>query len=81
METVLISLLPYIIGIAVSPIQIIISLLLLLILIRILMPERSKYFLTNLSGWLTQHSRSITIAVAIVFGLYFLRSGISGLLA
>lgn len=57
------------------------SLLMLPILIRILMPTRSKYLLTQLSVWLTQNSRPITIVVSIVFGLFFLHSGITGLLS
>lgn len=57
------------------------SLLLLPILMRIFIPKRSADVLSNFSGWLTQNSRSITIVVSIVFGLFFLHSGISGLLA
>jgi hypothetical protein len=57
------------------------SLLLLPILVRILIPERSKYLLTQLSGWLTKNSRPITIGVSLVFGLFFLHSGITGLLS
>jgi hypothetical protein len=57
------------------------SLLLLPIMIRILVPERSKILLADLSGWLTQNSRPITIVVSLVFGLLFLYSGISGLLS
>jgi hypothetical protein len=56
------------------------SLLLLPILLRILMPDRSKSFLVQLSDWLTRNSRPITIAVSVIFGLFFLHSGISGLL-
>lgn len=57
------------------------SLLLLPILARILMPERSKHSLAKLSAWLTSNNRPITIVVSIVFGLFFLRSGIGGLLS
>lgn len=57
------------------------SLLLLPILARILLPERSQSVLTQLSAGLTRHSRPITIAVSLVFGLFFLQSGISGLRA
>ncbi|WP_088889908.1 GAP family protein [Leptolyngbya ohadii] len=53
---------------------------LLPILIRILIAERSKHLLTNLSNWLTRNERPITIVVSTVFGLYFLYSGITGLL-
>ncbi|WP_088891799.1 GAP family protein [Leptolyngbya ohadii] len=57
------------------------SLLILPILVRILMPERSQHSLAKLSVWLTHNSRPITVIVSIVFGLFFLKSGISGLLA
>ncbi|RUR85875.1 GAP family protein [Chlorogloeopsis fritschii PCC 9212] len=57
------------------------SLLLIPILARILIPERSKYLLTELSAWLTKNSRPITIVVSLVFGLFFLHSGISGLVS
>jgi hypothetical protein len=57
------------------------SLLLLPILARILIPERSKHLLAEFSAWLTQNSRPITIIVSLIFGLFFLSSGISGLLA
>jgi hypothetical protein len=56
------------------------SLLLLPIVIRIFIPERSKILLTNLSAWLTKNSRPISIVVSLVFGLLFLHSGIKGLL-
>jgi threonine/homoserine/homoserine lactone efflux protein len=57
------------------------SLLFFPILMRIFIPERSKLILTKLSIWLTGNNRPITIAVSLVFGLLFLRSGISGLLS
>ncbi len=57
------------------------SLLLLPIVARILIPKRSKSLLTNLSAWLTRNSRPITIIVSLIFGLFFLQSGISGLLS
>jgi len=57
------------------------SLLLIPILIRILIPARSKHVLAKLSAWLTQNSRPITITVSLIFGLFFLHSGITGLLA
>lgn len=55
------------------------SLLLLPILIRIFLPNRSKSFLAELSAWLNRNSRPIVIVVSVVFGLFFLHSGISGL--
>lgn len=57
------------------------SLLLLPILLRILMPKQSRSTLTQLSDWLTQNNRSIVIIVSFVFGLFFLHSGVSGLLS
>ncbi|WP_416665987.1 GAP family protein [Egbenema bharatensis] len=56
------------------------SLLLLPILLRIVIPERSKHLLAKLSAWLTQNSRPVTIMVSLIFGLFFLQSGITGLL-
>jgi hypothetical protein len=56
------------------------SLLLLPILMRILLPERSKLILTGASAWLTRNSRPITISVSLIFGLWFLFSGIKGLI-
>lgn len=57
------------------------SLLLLPIVARIIFPERSKYLLSELSAWLSKYSRPIAIVVSLVFGLFFLQSGIRGLLA
>jgi hypothetical protein len=56
------------------------SLLLIPILIRILMPKRSQSMLADFSDWLAQNNRSIVMVVSLVFGLYFLYSGVSGLL-
>ncbi|OKH33674.1 hypothetical protein NIES2119_22370 [[Phormidium ambiguum] IAM M-71] len=56
------------------------SLLLLPILIRILLPQKSKSLLARISDWLTKNNRSIVIVVSLVFGLLFLKSGITGLL-
>jgi len=56
------------------------SLLLLPILIRILLPQKSKSLLEKISNWLTKNNRSIVIFVSLVFGLLFLKSGITGLL-
>ncbi|MGQ9871367.1 GAP family protein [Leptodesmis sp.] len=55
------------------------SLLLLPILLRIVVPKRSKSTLNQLSEWLNRNSRPITILVSLVFGLWFLYSGIRGL--
>ena len=56
------------------------SLLLIPILIRILIPARSQSILDGLSDWLAKNNRSIVMVVSLVFGLYFLYLGISGLL-
>ena len=55
------------------------SLLLIPILVRIILPGRSKAFLDGTSDWLTQHNRVIVIVVSLVFGLLFLYQGASGL--
>lgn len=56
------------------------SLLLLPILIRIFLPQKSKSLLDRISAWLTKNNRSIVMVVSLVFGLLFLKSGITGLL-
>jgi hypothetical protein len=56
------------------------SLLLLLILIRVLAPKRAGSLLEELSAWLTKNNRPIVITVSLVFGLFFLYTGFSGLL-
>lgn len=56
------------------------SLLLLLIVIQIVIPERSKILLEDLSVWLTRYNRLIMISVSLVFGLMFFYQGVSGLL-
>jgi hypothetical protein len=56
------------------------SLLLLPILVRILRPQRSQATLNRISAWLTKNNRPIVTAVSLVFGLWFLYSGVSGLL-
>ena len=56
------------------------SLLLLTILFRVIIPEKSKTFLEQASAWLTHYNRPIVILVSLVFGLFFLYQGASGLL-
>jgi len=56
------------------------SLLLLPILIRIVVPAKSKSLLEATSAWLTRYNRPIVIVVSLVFGLLFLYQGASGLL-
>ncbi len=55
------------------------SLLLLPILLRMFAPKRSRTTLNQMSEWLNQNSRPITIISSLVFGLWFLYAGISGL--
>jgi len=56
------------------------ALLLIPIVIRIVTPTKSKAILTQLSDWLTTNNRPIAIGVSLVFGAFFLYSGISGFL-
>lgn len=56
------------------------SLLLLFLLIRILLPERSRSLLDEVSAWLTRYNRQIIMIVSLVFGLLFFYQGVSGLL-
>jgi hypothetical protein len=56
------------------------ALLLIPILMRILMPARSQSMLDDLANWLAKNNRLIVVVVSLVFGLYFLYLGISGLL-
>lgn len=56
------------------------SLLLLPILIRILLPARSKSVLDAVSAWLTKNNRPIVIVVSLIFGLLFFYSGLTGLI-
>jgi hypothetical protein len=45
------------------------------------MPERAAKSLDAMSAWLIKHNRTLTIAISLVFGLYFLVKGIARLLA
>lgn len=54
------------------------SLLILPILMRLILPERSQAWLGSLSDWLEAHNRQIMIVVSLIFGLLFLYKGISG---
>lgn len=56
------------------------SLLLLAILFRVVMPERSITLLEQASTWLTRYNRPIVMVVSLVFGLLFLYQGAVGLL-
>lgn len=54
------------------------SLLLLPILIRILLPQRSVSILETISNWLERNNRPIVIAVSLIFGILFLYQGVTG---
>jgi len=56
------------------------SLLILAIVVRVIIPERSKSMLELISAWLTRNNRPIVMAVSLVFGIVFLVQGVSGLL-
>ena len=56
------------------------SLLLLSIVFRVIIPEKSKTLLEQASAWLTRYNRQIVILVSLVFGLLFLYQGASGFL-
>jgi hypothetical protein len=57
------------------------SLLILAILVCVVAPRTSKSALQRAIAWLTRYNQQITIAAALIFGLYFGWKGISGLLA
>jgi hypothetical protein len=56
------------------------SLLLLALLMRVILPGRSKLLLESTSVWLTANNRTILIVVSLVFGIFFLYQGASALL-
>jgi len=60
-------------------ILIVLSLFFLLVLIYVVFGDRSQKFLDRLFKWLKEHANTIVLVVLIVFGLYFLLKGISGL--
>lgn len=57
------------------------ALLLAPILIRVLLPRRSVAIMGGLGRWLEQNESTLTMAVKLIFGLFFLYKGLSGLLA
>ena len=57
------------------------SLMLLLILTRIIFPDRSASLLESVSAWLTRYNRPMVILVSLVFGLIFFYQGASRLLS
>jgi hypothetical protein len=56
------------------------SLLLLSLVFRMLLPERSKIVLEKISTWMTRYNRPMMIGVSLVFGLWFFYQAASGLL-
>lgn len=56
------------------------SLLLIAIVVRAVIPERSKSLLAGVSTWLTRYNRAIVIVVSLVFGTLFFVQGASALL-
>ncbi len=56
------------------------SIMLFLIIIRIILPERSKSVLDSTSIWLARYNRPIVVGFSLIFGLIFLYQGVSGLL-
>ncbi len=55
-------------------------LLILAILVSVVVPQGSRALLQRAIDWLTTYNRTISIAVALVFGVYFAWGGVSGLL-
>jgi hypothetical protein len=55
------------------------TLFFLLILIYIVLGERSQSFMDSLFKWLKKNAQTILIVVFVVFGLYFLIKGLTGL--
>ena len=62
-------------------ITIALTLFFLLILIYIILGQRSRNFMDRLSSWLKKNAQTILLAVLMLFGLYFLLRGISTLAA
>lgn len=56
------------------------SLLLMIILVRLFIPAKSRSLLENISVWLSKYNRPIVMTVSLVFGLLFLIQGVTGLL-
>jgi hypothetical protein len=57
------------------------SLLIVLVAVRGLFPQRSKSSLEVFSAWLVRNNRPIVVSVSLVFGLLFLLQGAFGLLS
>lgn len=55
------------------------SLMILLVLIRLLLPKHASSVINSASSWLANHNRIIVIVISLIFGVYFLYQGFSGL--
>lgn len=55
-------------------------LLILPLLFCAVMPHRSAQVLQSASSWLMKHSKPISVIASLVFGIFFLQKGLSGLL-
>jgi cadmium resistance protein CadD (predicted permease) len=55
------------------------TLFFVLILIYIVLGERSQDFMDRLAHWLKEHAQTVMVLVFVVFGLYFLIKGLTGL--
>jgi hypothetical protein len=55
-------------------------LILLPILVYAIMPTQAARWLDAAQGWLARHNRIITVAVSLVFGVWFVWKGVTGLL-
>jgi hypothetical protein len=56
------------------------SLILLPILVYAIAPARAARWLDTVQGWLARHNRIITIAVSLIFGVWFVWKGVTGLM-
>ena len=57
------------------------SMLILPLLVCMTAPRQSAKLLESVSNWLTKYNKQISLIVYIVFGIFFLQKGLSGLLS
>jgi hypothetical protein len=57
------------------------SLILAPIIVSAVAPKQAASLLDAMQGFLGRHNRVITIAVSLIFGLWFVWKGVTGLLA
>lgn len=55
-------------------------LLILPLLIYAVMPQQSAQVIHSASSWLMKHNKPITVTASLIFGIFFLAKGLSGLL-